>query len=232
MSTISGILFDFDGTLAELHIDFAKMRQQVAELAAFFLDSPPALSKSPVLEWIDELSVQMEGLLSTEDILEFRSRCRMRLVGLEMKAAGKGKLFPFTRGVLLGLKARGVRTAVVTRNCTAAVHKVYPQIGQEVDCLLARDDVTKVKPDPEHLLQAVFTLDLKPAQCCMVGDHWLDVVAAQKAGMRSAAVHTGHVSAAELAAYRPDYSVSEVYSLVQEFSRNGLLGAVPLVNGC
>lgn len=232
MSIISGMLFDFDGTLAELHIDFAKMRQHVAELAGLFLDSPPDSSQSPVLEWIDELTAQMEGVLSKEDILEFRSRCRMRLVGLEMKAAERGRLFPFTRGILLGLKERGVRTAVVTRNCTAAVRKVYPQIGQEVDCLLARDDVPRVKPDPEHLLLAVQNLNLRPEQCCMVGDHWLDILAAQRAGMCSAAVHTGHISAAEFSVYQPDYSVPEVHSLIQELSRNKLLDPVPLVEEC
>ena len=232
MSKISGILFDFDGTLAELHIDFAKMRQHVAELAGLFLDSPPNPSQSPVLEWIDELAAQMEEVLSREEILEFRSRCHMRLVGLEMKAAERGKLFPFTRGILLGLKKRGVRTAVVTRNCTAAVRKVYPQISQEVDCLLARDDVLRVKPDPEHLLLAVQTLDLKPEQCCMVGDHLLDILAAQKAGMRSAAVHTGRISAAEFTVYQPDYSVPEVQTLIQELSRNKLLDAVPLMEEC
>ncbi|WP_027369639.1 HAD family hydrolase [Desulfovermiculus halophilus] len=225
MTRIAGLLFDFDGTLAELHIDFEAMRRQVAELAAVFMDQAPEASTAPVLEWIDQLAARMSRDLPREDVLEFRSRCRMRLVGLEMKAAARGRLFPFTQGVLAGLQDKGVRTAVVTRNCTPAVKTVYPQIMQEVDCLLAREDVQRVKPDPDHLLQAIRTLGVRPEECCMVGDHWLDIQAAHRAGIRSAAVHTGRISGLELARYGPDFSVPDVHSLVRELSRFGLLQA-------
>lgn len=220
---IQGILFDFDGTLAELHIDFQVMRKQVADLAALFLDQSVEPNSRPVLEWIEELSDRMRQDLPLAEVLEFQSRCRMRLVGLEMKAAQKGKLFPYTRGVLAGLREKGVRTAVVTRNCTAAVQTMYPHITQEVDCLLARDDVQRVKPDPVHLLRAAQILGLDSQACLMVGDHWLDIVAAQKAKMFSAAVHTGGVDAAALASYGPDFTAPNVASLIQELALFGLL---------
>jgi phosphoglycolate phosphatase len=225
MTRIRGVLFDFDGTLAELHISFDHMRRQVADLASLFIGKDVQSPGVPVLEWIDELARKMDSELPQEEVLEFQSRCRLRLVGLEMKAAQKGKLFPYSRGVLAGLREMGVKTAVVTRNCTAAVKTVYPQILQEVDCLLARDDVRRVKPDPEHLNAAATRLDLHRTECLMVGDHWLDIVAAQKAGMRSAAVHTGNVHAADLAACGPDFIAPEVLSLVQELGRSGLLVA-------
>lgn len=223
MGAIEGVLFDFDGTLAELHIDFQAMRKQVADLAALFLDQNVEPDSHPVLEWIEKLAERMSRELPQAEVLEFQSRCRMRLVGLEMKAAKKGKLFPYTRGVLAGLREKGVRTAVVTRNCTAAVETVYPQLVQEVDCVLARDDVERVKPDPEHLLRAASELELERQACLMVGDHWLDIVAAQKAGMHSAAVHTGGLEAAVLASYGPDFAAPDVHSLVQELGRFGLL---------
>ncbi|MBS3780043.1 MAG: HAD family hydrolase [Desulfovermiculus sp.] len=223
MGAIQGVLFDFDGTLAELHIDFQAMRKQVADLAALFLDQYVEPDSRPVLEWIGELAELMSRELSQAEVLEFQSRCRMRLVGLEMKAAQKGKLFAYTPGVLSGLREKGVRTAVVTRNCTAAVKTVYPQLVRDVDCLLARDDVDRVKPDPEHLFRAASVLGLGRQACLMVGDHWLDIVAAQKAGMYSAAVHTGKVEAAVLASYGPDFAAPDVHSLIQELGRFGLL---------
>lgn len=223
MGEVQGVLFDFDGTLAELHIDFQVMRKQVADLAALFLDRYVEPSSRPVLEWIEELAERMSRELPQAEVLEFQSRCRMRLVGLEMKAAQKGKLFPCTRGVLVGLREKGIRTAVVTRNCTAAVETVYPQLIREVDCLLARDDVDRVKPDPDHLLRAASVLGLDRQACLMVGDHWLDIVAAQRAGMQSAAVHTGGLEAAVLASYGPDFAAPDVHSLIQELGRSGLL---------
>jgi phosphoglycolate phosphatase len=223
MRAIQGVLFDFDGTLAELHIDFQAMRTHVAELAALFLDQDLEPDSRPVLEWIEELAAGMRRSLPQAEVLEFQSRCRMRLVGLEMKAARKGRLFPYTRSVLAGLREKGVRTAVVTRNCTAAVTTVFPQIAQEVDCLLARDDVHRVKPDPVHLMSAARLLGLDSQACLMVGDHWLDIVAAQKAGMFSAAVHTGGVEASVLASYGPDFAAPDVHSLIQELARFQLL---------
>ena len=108
MGAIEGVLFDFDGTLAELHIDFQAMRKQVADLAALFLDQNVEPDSHPVLEWIEKLAERMSRELPQAEVLEFQSRCRMRLVGLEMKAAKKGKLFPYTRGVLAGLREAGV----------------------------------------------------------------------------------------------------------------------------
>ena len=223
MTQIQGILFDFDGTLAELRLDFDRMRRQIAELAGLFLENGVQGSSSPVLEWIEELAQTMSSRLPREDVLEFQSRCRMRLVGMEMKAAQEGKLFPFTSGVLSGLRENGVKTAIVTRNCTAAVRAVYPGVEQAVDCLLARDDVIHVKPDAAHLHSAAKCLGVSNQACLMVGDHWLDILAARNAGMRSAAVHTGHISAADLTSHGPDFSAPNAYSLVQELCRAGIL---------
>ncbi|MCF8040014.1 MAG: HAD family hydrolase [Desulfohalobiaceae bacterium] len=223
MTQIHGILFDFDGTLAELRIDFDRMRRQIAELAGLFFDQGVQSSSSPVLEWIDELAQAMQSELPREDVLEFQSRCRMRLVGLEMKAAKEGRLFPFTSGVLSGLRENRVKTAIVTRNCTAAVRAVYPGIEEAVDCLLARDDVINVKPDAEHLHAAARRLGVNNQACLMVGDHWLDITAARNAGMRSAAVHTGHTPAADLTSQGPDFSAPNAHSLVQELRRAGIL---------
>ena len=58
------------------------------------------------------------------------------------------------------------------------------------DVLLTRDDVEKVKPDPQHLLDALSMLDSEPEKALMVGDHMMDILAGKRAGTRTAAVLT------------------------------------------
>ena len=223
MHFVHGILFDFDRTLAELHIDFAKMRQQVAEMASVFMDQSVCAQQKPVLEWIEDLAADMAERMPRDEVLEFQSRCRMRLIGLEMQAAKRGRLFPFTRPVMEQLRSLGMKTAVVTRNCTAALRTMDNDLERYVDCVLARDDVNRVKPDPEHLHTALDRLGLAPDKCLMVGDHWLDIVAGQRAGMRSAGVCSGKVGREELAAYAPDFLAQDVQDLIDHLQNQGIL---------
>lgn len=222
--TIGAAIFDFDGTLAELTIDFQAMRRKVAALAEAFLDEPVAADDtSPVLEWVQELAQEVGRREGHDLSLEFASRCRLAIVDMEVRAAGQGRLFPFARPLLASLRQAGVRTAIVTRNCGAAVRLVHPQVLEDVDCLLTRDDVQRVKPDPAHLLAALQRVDVAPERGLMVGDHPLDVVAGKAAGTRTAAVASGRTSLEELARGRPDFLANNCRELFDTLESTGQL---------
>jgi len=50
--------------------------------------------------------------------------------------------------------------------------------------------VEKVKPDPQHLLDALSLLGGEPNKALMIGDHPMDILAGKRAGMKTAAVLT------------------------------------------
>ncbi len=216
MKDLQGMIFDFDGTLAELHIDFAVMKNQIAELATLFLDRDVRPNSRPALEWIEELSGCMRQTLPESDVLEFQSRCRFRIISLEMAAAEKGRLFPFTSGLLDQLRKAGIKTGIITRNCTAAVTVVFPRVHQACDVFLARDNVTRVKPHPEHALTAARQLGIAPERCLLVGDHPMDVQCAKNAGMRSAAVGSGNIALTDLQKSGPDYAAPDAAALMAQ----------------
>ena len=62
--SLNAVVFDFDGTLAKLNIDFSRMRQDVLEILSRYGVPPDGLRDLFVLEMIDAL----DGCLRVEDL--------------------------------------------------------------------------------------------------------------------------------------------------------------------
>lgn len=194
------VVFDFDGTLAELVIDFDEMKRRVAAVAAEFLVPPPDPGPTPVLEWIDSLRKEIDGRCGHDAGVHFYFQAQAAVMGLEIESAASGRLFAGTRHLLETLRHAGVKLGVITRNCEAAVERVFPEIESHCDIFLPRDRVRRVKPDPRHLLQAVAFLACEPEEALMVGDHPMDITTAMHAKTLSAGVTSGRSSSEELLA--------------------------------
>ena len=207
------LLFDFDGTLSRLTIDFARLRRKITALAEPFLGEEPEQSDAPVLEWLDELAEEIRGFDEALG-LEFHTRGRLVIQATELDAAREAELFPFTRPLLASLRASGVKTGILTRNSTAAVKVVFPDILACCDAFMAREDAPKIKPDPAHALALLARLGVAPGRALLVGDHPLDIEAARRAGLFAAAVESGHASREALAAAQPDYLAKDCAALM------------------
>jgi phosphoglycolate phosphatase len=103
----------------------------------------------------------------------------------------------------------------VTRNCPEAIFAVFPDIDDYCSCVLTRDHVKNVKPDPEHLGPALERADCSGAQALMVGDHPMDIEAGKRAGTHTAAVLTGETGFAELLAAKPDVIAPDAAALMR-----------------
>jgi phosphoglycolate phosphatase len=86
------------------------------------------------------------------------------------------------------------------------VEQVLTRVPLPHGILLTRDEVVRVKPDPEHLLQAAAALGVCPARTVMVGDHVMDVRAGRAAGMGTVGLLT--------AGRPPDFFEQEAPDLV------------------
>ena len=211
--TLDALLFDFDGTLASLTIDFDRLRRKITALAEPFLGEEPEPSELPVLEWLDELAAEIREF---DHALGQEFHCRGRLViqATELDAAREAELFSFTRPLLASLRACGVKTGILTRNSTAAVKVVFPDVLACCDALAAREDTPRVKPDPAHALALLSRLGVSPECALLVGDHPLDIKTARAAGLLSAAVASGHSTREALAAAGPDYLAADCAELL------------------
>lgn len=192
--TVDAVLFDFDGTLAELTIDFGEMRQRVQDLLADFGVPLSALSARYVLELVDEGAAHLAA--NGGEGKRFHDRAHAAIEAVELTAASRGRLVAGAREALERLAEAGVPLAIVTRNCRRAVTALLDRENSAF--VLTRDDVTHVKPDPRHLDEALARLNCTGERALMVGDHPMDMTTAGALGMRAIGVLTGNSTAASL----------------------------------
>lgn len=182
MQQLDTILFDFDGTLAHLKIDFDEMRVRVRQLIAEYGVEDGRLEEFYALELADEA----RRLIEAEDPVRaaaFHSRVFALLVDIEMAAAACGSLIPCAVDTLRGLRREGWKVGIITRNSTRAVGAIVEGTGLPYDALLSRDMVARVKPHPDHLRAALDLLDGSPERTVLVGDGTIDVIVGRKAGV-------------------------------------------------
>jgi phosphoglycolate phosphatase len=100
----------------------------------------------------------------------------------ELDSARKSRLFPDCVSTLETLRRLGAKLGLVTNTSKEAVAIVFQIHGLEsfFDVTVTRENVRKLKPDPEGILFAAKKLDV--ARFFMVGDLILDLLAAKGAG--------------------------------------------------
>jgi phosphoglycolate phosphatase len=213
LQPIKAVLFDFDGTLAELRIDFAALRQKILLLAQKFGLVDPVL---PNPAYLLELTAALRDQLAarnSEKADHFFIRAMAAIDEKEREAAHPENLFPFTKRVLDFLIQADYRVAVLSRNSGSSVRRVFPDLDRYCHLFLPREAVTRPKPDPEHVRVAVQNLQVAYGQTVMVGDHILDIHCGRQLGLKTLGVLTGITKAEEMAAARADLILPDVEAL-------------------
>jgi len=212
-SSIKAIVFDFDGTLARLNIDFSAMRSSIRNLMTDFQIPEGEITDLHILEMIDAGGVYLKELRPVDAAL-FRSRAYELVTRMEIEAANEGTLLDGTRMLLAELAGRSIRTGVVTRNCRIAVLRVFPDIARHCQVFLAREDTEHVKPHPEHLRSALRALGVVPTEAIMVGDHPLDILLGRETGTYTVGVLTGHSGPEDLRSANADLIIDKAIDII------------------
>jgi phosphoglycolate phosphatase len=213
---IRAVVFDFDGTLAVLNIDFSEMRGQVFQLMRKYSVNEEKIEERYLLEIIDEV-VQILSQKNTSTAETFYQEAHQILHEVELRAAEEGKLLPGVEAALKSLRDKGLKVGIVTRNCEEAVRKVVPDIEAFCDVFVPRDLIKRVKPHPEQLTSVLKALHVTGGETVMVGDHTIDIQAGKRVGMRTIGVLTGRVKKEEFEKAGADYvlkDASEVCRLI------------------
>ena len=218
---IKAMVFDFDGTLAVLTIDFGLMRRRVLDWMKTYGIGEERIHEKYLLEIIEEIRRVMVEENRAKEAEMFFDGAHQILKEVELEAAAGGKLIPGSKEVLYSLRERGVKVGIVTRNCEDAVRRVFPDIDAYSDVFVSRDGVKKVKPHPDHLTSVMRALRVTGSEAVMVGDHVLDILAGKKVGMKTVGVLTGYIKREEFEKAGADYilkSVSEICRLWEDES--------------
>ncbi|MDH3036996.1 HAD family hydrolase [Streptomyces sp. TRM75561] len=138
-----------------------------------------------------------------------------RIEDLEVEDVADGGvgLLPGTKEFLAGLPAE--RWAVVTSATRRLAEARLGAVGILPKTLVAADDITRGKPDPEPYLLAARKLGVDPADCVVFEDAPAGLQAGRAAGMTTVALATTH-RAEELTADLVVKDLSALSALVTE----------------
>jgi len=98
---------------------------------------------------------------------------------------------------LAELKNAGVKMAMGTSATEEDIKFIFNHIPikQYFDAIIDSSMVTRPKPDPQVFLKGAKKLNMPPAKCIVFEDSLAGVRAANSAGMKVAAITTGHTAA-------------------------------------
>lgn len=171
---IRGVIFDLDDTLIKNSVPFSSINQDIKKFMAAH-----GVSQG----FLDSMGKTLEGIHRLKELdATLGAAAEEELVRLEMERAKSASIPQESLDCLNELKARGIKIGIATRNCRLVAMKLLEPVSSLVDTVVARDDVSHVKPNPEHILTAVRNLGLEAGECVCVGDYIFDVQASRFAG--------------------------------------------------
>lgn len=184
------VLFDLEDTLVETpwadHQHVLEFRRETRQKLIELRIPPNALEgieratimRNKASEYVQQNFTKANAQRFRQEMEEFLSR-------YELDSARKSQLFPETLQTLETLRELGTKVGLVTNTSAKAVNTVFQNHGlkDHFDIVVTRENVGKLKPDPEGILLAVRKLGA--TNCFMVGDLVLDVLAAKGAKVKA-----------------------------------------------
>ena len=165
MDEYEAVVYDLDGTLVRLDVDWDTVH-------------------AAVVERLDEHEVDA-GDRDLWDILDVAAERGVKDVVEETIAAFEHEGAKTSRRLPLADELpHGVPVAVCSLNCEAACRVALERhdLDGHVDAVVGRDTVARHKPNPEPLLYAIESVGAHPEQTLFVGDSDSDREAAAAAG--------------------------------------------------
>jgi 2-phosphoglycolate phosphatase len=186
-SPIRGVLFDFDGTLADSFAAIAASTNHVRHSYGL-----PAMPEAEVRKYVGHgLKNLMEELCPGFDAEEAVRRYREHHPTVMVSGT---KLFPGVADTLRTLHARGIKLGVCSNKAVQFTRALVRDLGlgEVMSGVFGPEDAGgKPKPDPTMLHEACRRLEITPGETVYVGDMIVDVQAGKAAGIPVWLVHVG-----------------------------------------
>ncbi len=213
-------IFDFDGTLAILNIDFQRLKEEILLMAGNYASDIESTISLPLLEMVDKIANKIQN---RQRSLHFKKEAYSLIQCREIEAARSGALFDFTIPVLNFLMDNGYSVGIVTRNCQKAVKTVFPDIESYCHVFIPRELALWIKPDPRHIVQAMKTINAHASSTIVIGDHPIDIKAGSEAGTLTGGVSSGKISATRLKEAGADYVADNCLHLFRILNNKELI---------
>ena len=203
------LIFDFDGTIADtfhklleignrlsVEFDFKKIEDEEVE----------ELKHKSARETIAHLNIP---LLKIPQIIAKAKRELNKEIGLIKPIHG-------LKEILIQLKSLGLRMGILTSNSLKNVHNFLD--NNSLNFFDFVQTTPKIWSKNRSLMTLIDKQHLKIADVIYIGDETRDIIAAQKAGIRTIAVTWGYNSRRALENHQPDFLIHSPQELYQLFN--------------
>lgn len=211
---VRGILFDFDGTLANTTpLILATFHQTLDH----FVPERKVEDQAIINTFGLPLREGLAGLAGCTDPAELD---RMTAYYRQYNTAWHDEMirpFPGVKEGLTALRRAGVPMAIVTSKFKASCQRGLRCLGLEdcIDGIIGCQECTAHKPDPEPMEKGLELLGLRGEECLCVGDSPYDLVSGKKAGCRTVKVGWTSFSQDFFDRFiRPDYTIGTLKDLL------------------
>lgn len=167
MSEYDAVVYDLDGTLVRLDVDWEQVARDVRAVYRDAGVEPPAADSWTLLTDASEIDrrEEVDSIIASHERDGARSADRLPLAD--------------------EVADRSVPVGVCSLNCEAACRIALERqdLLGAVAAVTGRDSVGAMKPDPEPLLATIDGLPGRPADVLFVGDSTSDEETAERAGV-------------------------------------------------
>lgn len=194
----AAVIFDMDGVLVDSADAHRRAWQQLGDeigtpfTAERFRQTFGMRNASIIPAWLGEVSTQRLAELGDRKEALYRSLVRQ----------GAARIYRRIPELFAELHQHGAGLAIASSGPRANIDLLVEVMGAHglIDAIVAAEDVSRGKPDPEAFLKAAERLRVSPASSVVIEDSVHGIEAAKRAGMRAVAVLTSTPRDALLAA--------------------------------
>lgn len=175
------IIVDFDGTLVYLETDWQSLRTELRDYCR---------NEFKIDESFESLDIglfrvkRQLGDFIFKELLEIVSRFELE--------GYKGNNIDAVIHPLLSLSGNK-KIAIFSGNCRKTIESIIPDLGLNVSCVVAKDDVNEPKPSGEGLKKILDCLAAGPEEALFIGDSDQDIKAGLDAGVKTLLWKNGNV---------------------------------------
>ena len=204
-----GVIFDWDGTLADTKFAVVTsfqtvLRENGSKVSDKFVERLIGIGTKNTFRKVLEAS---DIAFTDEEIEELVKK----KIEVQMNLVGSVKLFEGAVDLLSSLYSR-IKLALASMSNRKVIDKLLNEKGIRgyFDVVITADEVLRPKPNPEVFLECALKLRCRPEKCVVAEDSIFGVKAAKRAEMKCIAIPTGAYSKEELAEENPDLIVGSL----------------------
>ncbi len=207
------VLFDLDGTLVEFKFKVKESRVAMIEwLTNNGFDMKRATDQTRTQAIIDIAEKQSSSGTNSMDFQSVKEKLSNILDEFEFAGFNEARPHPGSLTLLKELGNRQIRSGVITNSWRKPVDSILGNFGflPYLSLVITRNELNKLKPEPEGILKAIDLLGVSKDESIYVGDSVIDIQAALRAGIQSIGLAQGMYRADSLAKEGPDYLVENI----------------------